>query len=139
MSTLDLFGWTPPECRCGGNMSREHNETRGCPLHGAPGLARPAETIDDKFAAFDKAHPVVFSQLRVLALARVARGETFISIKALWEELRISLQRRDLAYDGWEPTYKLNNSYTALYARKLIAAEPSLADVIEIRRRKGER
>jgi len=96
--------------------------------------ARPVEqTIEERFTAFDQANPHVFAEMLRLARARLARGEKRIGVKALWEELRSWLQVTGAG------DYKLNNTYTALYSRKLIESDPTLAHVIEVRRRKGER
>lgn len=120
---LDLFGGalaTPEQLR-----GERHQERRA---------ERPS--LDQRYAEFASANPHVFDELLRLATARLARGETYISIKALWEELRVSL---DLADDGGgEGAYKLNNDFTALYARALIRREPRLDGVIRLRARKGE-
>lgn len=91
-------------------------------------------TLDQRYAEFAAKNPHVFHELLRLATQRLDRGETFISIKALWEELRVSL---DLADDGGGlGAYKLNNDFTALYARALIRACPRLEGVIRTRARK---
>lgn len=82
------------------------------PIASARSAARPS--IDERFEAFHKANPHVFDEMKRLAHARIARGETRIAVKALWEELRTSLMRRDIAENGdtdeISPKYKLNNS-----------------------------
>lgn len=93
---------------------------------------KPKPTIGERFEAFHKAHPDVLEQMMKLCRARTDRGETRIAVKALWEELRSSLA---LSHAG---KFKLDNSYTALYARKLIELEPALEGVIEIRKRKAK-
>jgi hypothetical protein len=98
---------------------------------------QPAK-ISARFEAFHKANPHVLGEMLRLARARVAAGATRIGVKALWEELRVALAKRDLAYDADFKAFKLNNSFTALYARALIELEPSLGNVIEIRRRKAK-
>lgn len=106
----------------------------------APAPTKPS--IDERFEAFHKANPHVFAEMKRLAYARLARGETRIAVKALWEELRTSLMRRDIAENGdaerISPKYKLNNSYTALYARMLVEI-PEFATAIELRARKGKK
>ena len=96
-----------------------------------PEVERP-KTIDERFAEFHAANPHVAEEMLRLARARLERGERRIGAKALWEELRGSLSTTD-------PEYSLNNTYTALYARLLLELEPRLINVIEVRRRKGER
>lgn len=106
--------------------------------------AKPS--IDQRFAEFWQANPHVWAELKRLAFARLEAGSKRIGVKALWEELRARLAKRELAYDSdfeqppaGGPVYKLNNDFTAMYARKLIQNHPELAAVIEIRRRKGEK
>jgi hypothetical protein len=97
--------------------------------------AAPA-TIGGRFRAFDAANPHVLAEMLRLARARLDRGERYISVKALWEELRRALAyRHEVLADG---EYKLNNNYTALYARRLLDLEPRLDGVIATRRRKSE-
>lgn len=92
-------------------------------------MQRP--TIEARFETFCIEHPVVLTEMLRLARARLDRGETYISSKALWEECRVSL--RVAKNDG----YKLNNDFTACMARRLIELEPRLSSVIELRRRKS--
>jgi hypothetical protein len=106
----------------------------------APDSKRAKPTIEERFASFDAANPHVYVALERLARLRLIRGDKRIGVKALWEELRRTLAKTALAYDPDLGTdgYKLNNDFTALYARKLIDGHPELAAVIEVRRRKGE-
>lgn len=108
--------------------------------------SRPS--VDQRFAEFHSKNPHVADEMLRLARARVDRGEKRISVKALWEELRVSLTVTEASGCGpFESTdgklapspYKLDNSLTALYARTIIRMDPRLADVIEVRRRRGER
>ena len=119
---LDIFG---PR-----NTDVTHQPHRKCPD------AKPS--IDQRFADFHQANPHVFDEMLRLARARVAGGVTRLGAKALWEELRISLAKRDLAYDSDFKTFKLNNDFTAPMARMLIEHDPSLAAVIELRTRKAK-
>ena len=94
-------------------------------------------TIEERFEAFDRANPEVFVEMLRLARARLARNEGRISIKAIYEELRASLEviRDSGSSEALRGPYKLNNSYTASFARKLIEHEPALRGVIELRKR----
>ncbi len=95
--------------------------------------ARPKPpSIAQRFAAFDAAHPEVYAELRRLALEGVAGGRKRLGAKELWEVARWHLRLRT----GAKP-YRLNNSYTALYARKLMDHEPQLDGVFETRRRRA--
>lgn len=92
-------------------------------------LQRPS--IEQRFADFHRDNPHVLVEMRRCALERIAHGNKRISAKALWEELRESIRLKKLG------NWKLDNSLTALFARALIAAEPALAGVIELRQRKA--
>ncbi len=94
-------------------------------------------TLEQRFNDFHAANPRVFARMLELARARLDRGEKFISVKALWEELRASFAKRNVSYN-YEPEYKLNNNHTAFYARLLVETEPRLAGVIETRKRKSK-
>lgn len=133
MSQLDMFGGPLPTTEM--KRAERAAERRA---------ARPS--IDQRFAEFFRDHPKVYAELLRLAKDRLARGAKRIGMKALWEELRQVLHKVDLAYDddfetdkGPNGTYRLNNDFTALYARKLIQNHPELAAVIEVRKRKGEK
>lgn len=97
-----------------------------------PGARSNREPISVRFARFDAAHAEVYAELRRLALEKVRGGATRLGIKALWEEARWSLDLN--VTDG---RYRLNNDMTSSYSRKLMATEPELADVFEVRRRRG--
>lgn len=108
--TLDLFGWTPESAE--------------------PRLARE-RSIDERFAEFHAQHPIVFDHMLAMAQADLAAGKRRVGVKALWERLRETLH---IEFSG---TYKLNNTYTSRYADACIAADPRLASVIEVRKRKS--
>ena len=99
---------------------------------GKPAKAR-RPSIEMTFTLFHVANPRVFAELLRLARARLDRGERRIGVKALWEELR-----QYLVVNKLDDQYKLNNSFTALYARMLIDADPRFEEVIELRRRKAK-
>ncbi|MFJ6752204.1 hypothetical protein ACIQNI_29075 [Streptomyces sp. NPDC091266] len=89
---------------------------------------RRAPTITDRFRAFDAQHPWVYRALEQLIEERLARGASKVGMKALFEALR---WRHPRGVTG------LNNNYTALYARGLLAEHPQWAYAIEIRRRRS--
>lgn len=94
-------------------------------------LARPHTRLERRFAAFHATHPHIYRELEARALALVGKGAPRLGVKALWESMRY-----DAAVRSDDRPWKLNNSYTALYARLLIHHHPQLADVIETRARK---
>jgi hypothetical protein len=98
---------------------------------GLPGLDLPhggGPTITEQFHAFDAQHPWVYRALEQLVAQRLAAGAKRVGMKALFETLR---WRHPHGVKG------LNNNYTALYARRLLAAHPQWASVIEVRRRRS--
>ncbi|MFF0740562.1 hypothetical protein ACFYVL_09185 [Streptomyces sp. NPDC004111] len=83
-------------------------------------------TIADQFHSFHAQHPGIYRALERMTAQRLASGATRIGLKNLFEELRSQLP----------PGFGLNNNYTALYARELIAAHPHWAGAFELRRRR---
>ncbi|KMS67738.1 hypothetical protein ACM01_41650 [Streptomyces viridochromogenes] len=83
--------------------------------------------MTDRFWAFDAAHPYVYRALERLTADRLAASATRVGLKALFEDLRWQLL---------EGLRGLNNSFTALYARKLIEDHPHWASAFELRRRR---
>lgn len=90
------------------------------------------DTIDESFWAFHQANPQVYEALRAIALWCVRNGRR-MGIKAIYERVRWELA---IQTDG-EEEYRLNNNYTSLYARMLMAREPELAGFFETRRRRA--
>lgn len=94
------------------------------------GMSRASgrRTITEQFHAFDARNPHVYRALERMAARRLATGATRVSLKDLFEELRRQLPNGVAG---------LNNNFTALYARRLIAAHPHWADALELRRRRA--
>jgi hypothetical protein len=86
-------------------------------------------SIEDDFADFHRDNPHVYVRLRALALRLKDRGRPFYGIKALTEIVRF-----EQAMETTDPDYKINNNYTALYARMLMDLEPELRDFFRTRR-----
>ncbi|MFB7630486.1 hypothetical protein ACFC0M_05990 [Streptomyces sp. NPDC056149] len=96
---------------------------------GLPGLGISHHpTISEQFATFDAQHPWIYRALEELVHERLAAGAKRVGMKALFEALR---WRHPHGVKG------LNNNYTALYARRLLADHPQWARVIEVRRRRS--
>lgn len=114
---LHMFDGRPPLRQVGARKKRK------------PRADRPS--IQVRFETFHAENPQVFDAMLALARGHIAKGSRRIGVKALWESLREYLHVTKIG------TYKLDNSLTALYARKLIETDPSLASVIETRRRKA--
>ncbi|WP_371551479.1 hypothetical protein OG266_38665 [Streptomyces sp. NBC_00554] len=84
-------------------------------------------TLTDRFLAFDAEHPYVYRALERLTADRLAAGTSRVGLKALFENLRWQLPAG---------VRGLNNSFSALYARKLIEDHPQWAFAFELRRRR---
>ncbi|MBT2409382.1 hypothetical protein J7I94_02195 [Streptomyces sp. ISL-12] len=98
---------------------------------GLPGLGPPSRdgtSIAEQFDSFDAGHPWVYRALEQLVIQRLAAGAQRVGMKALFEALR---WRHPHGVKG------LNNNYTALYARRLLAEHPEWASAIETRRRRS--
>lgn len=86
-------------------------------------------TMADKFVAFHESNPHVYCTLRRLARDWVARtGRRQLGIGALFEA-----SRWDIAITTNDPEFKLNNNYRAFYARLLMAREPDLDGLFQLR------
>ena len=90
-------------------------------------------TIEERFEEFHQANPHVYERLVRMTFDLRNRGITHWGIKGLWEKLRW-----DIAMETSQDPYKLNNDYTALYARRIMEFYPSLDGFFRIRKRKGK-
>lgn len=86
-------------------------------------------TITEQFHAFHAQHPYVYHALERMTAQQLAAGATRVGLKNLFEDLR-----RQLPYG----VTGLNNNFTALYARQLVAAHPKWAGAFELRRRRAD-
>lgn len=84
--------------------------------------------ITESFEKFHADNPHVYERLRSLALELVEKGHDHYSIKGLFEVLRW-----EYALTTRGSNFKLNNNYTALYARMLMDNEPILASFFRVR------
>ncbi len=90
-------------------------------------------TIEERFEAFHTANPHVYAALRRLALGYRRAGQEHCGMKMLYEVLRY----QSGIHTKGDP-YTLNNNFTALYARKMMAEEPELAGFFELRERRAD-
>lgn len=92
------------------------------------------DAIRQRWEEFHAEHPEIYRHLVLLARTRRRMGRP-CGIKALWERLRWDVEIGELEKgpDG----YRLNNNYTALYAREIMAREPDLRGFFETRQRKS--
>lgn len=101
----------------------------------SPRRAVPGSSIEARFEAFHEANPHVYEALRRLALRMRARGRVRIGMKMLFEVLRWEYA---MSTDDPNSDFKLNNNYTAHYARMLMANEPRLDGAFEVRTQRAE-
>jgi len=92
-----------------------------------PGVPRTAP-IAERFRAFHGANPHVYRALRNLALEARRRGRQRYGMKGLFEVLRWHY-----ALETTDVEFKLNNNFTAHYARMLMAREPEPQGFFETR------
>ena len=87
-------------------------------------------TLTERAQAFHDANPKVYEELRRLALGLYYRGHKHFGVKMLIEQMRWMWYERTTDVQS----FKLNNSYSAFYARLLMKQEPELQVVFNLRR-----
>lgn len=90
---------------------------------------QPEATIQERFEAFHKAHPAVYTTLVWFARQAKKEGRKKIGIELLWSRLRWHVQMEtnklgDFAFD---------NDHRSRYARLIMAQEPDLAGIFDLR------
>ena len=121
-------------------MNRQYAESSTVIKHNGVQLSIPTieETVyetgmklPERFEAFAKANPHV--QTVIVSIARELKRLGFdrCSMKLIFEQMRwrYALQTRG-------DSYKLNNSFTAFYARRVMAEAPDLAGFFATRERR---
>ena len=96
-----------------------------------PAFAEPVQawTLDELFANFHDANPWVYDTLAQMTRDLLAKGQTRVGMKMLFEVLRWNWA---MSPKGAMP-FKLNNSLASRYARLLMDSEPDLVGVFETR------
>lgn len=89
-------------------------------------------TIEESFGLFHHGNPHIYRLLKQMAIDYKRKGHAHCGMKMLWEALRYSSAVKTRG----EP-YKLNNNYTALYARLLMKQERELVGFFEVRGRRA--
>jgi hypothetical protein len=95
---------------------------------------KSTEQMEREFLAFHKAHPEVYEVLCKLAREQLRRGRKHLGISALYERCRYEFGMGDKA-----TAPHLNNNHRAFYARLMMAQEPDLAGVFELRKQRRDR
>lgn len=92
----------------------------------------PEATIREAFLRFHHENPHVYKELVRLSRQLIEHGTRRIGIKMLFEVLRWQHLIRTRGDD-----FKLNNNYHSYYARMIMAREPDLRGVFELRKLHG--
>jgi hypothetical protein len=79
------------------------------------------QEMDEQAAAFSKQHPYVSVLFVKFTKEIISRGFKNYSAKAIFERIRWETDEADV--DG-KSSFKLNNNYTAWYARKFMERYP---------------
>lgn len=87
-------------------------------------------TIEESALTFHHRNPDVYEGLVALARELVADGHKHFGISMLWETLRYN---RGKSRPDDREAFTLNNNYRSRYARMIMAREPDLADVFNVR------
>ncbi|OBS01863.1 hypothetical protein A9W98_17930 [Mycobacterium gordonae] len=86
-------------------------------------------SIAERFEAFDRANPHVYTTLVRLAREWIQRtGRHKLAIATLFERARW-----EIALATTDPEFKLNNNFRAFYARLIMHREPDLTDLFDLR------
>lgn len=94
------------------------------------------ETWEVRFGRFHGQNPHVYARLVAMARQLRASGIERYGIKALYEVLRFeSLTTKNT--EGPSAPFKLNNNFTAYYARLIERQEPDLAGFFQMRSTKS--
>lgn len=88
-------------------------------------------TIKERFDLFHAQNPHVFQLFLKYSMMAKDRGFEKFSAKAVFERLRWHLN-----FETSGDVFKLNNDFTALYARKLIDENPEFLGFFELRERR---
>ena len=88
------------------------------------------DKIELAFLRFHSDNPKVYEEVRDISLEISRSGKEFYGMKAVFEVVRY---HRTIKTN--DPSFKLNNNYTALYSRMLMEREPELAGFFKIRQR----
>jgi hypothetical protein len=78
-------------------------------------------TVEDKFKAFDAANPDVYAMFRRFMHELLSAGHTRLSSKMIIERIRW-----ETAITTHGSAFKIDNRFTAWYARKAIADFPHI-------------
>lgn len=88
---------------------------------------------DARFAEYHAANPAIYEALRRFALEAKRSGRMRLGMKALFERVRWFTE-----IEAKGDTFKVNNNWTASYARLLMEQEPELRGFFETRKARAD-
>ena len=94
-----------------------------------PGIFRNGDASSERFRAFHAANPDVYVALCTMARRLRRRGHSKYSIKGLFEVLRFQMATMETT----DSDFRLNNNFTAYYARMIMAREADLRGFFTLR------
>lgn len=92
--------------------------------------------LETNFKTFHAAHPEIWVHFCNFTFDRINKGWSHYSSKAVFERIRWEVAVPELYYS--ENEFKLNNNYTAFYARKFIEEYPKHKGFFRFREQKSE-
>ncbi len=92
-----------------------------------------ASKAEAAFFAFHADHPHVYAELVKLARRAKRRGARKLGIKMLWEVTRWNVWIQTNTED-----WKMNNTFTAYYARLIMKQELDLAGIFDLRKARAD-
>lgn len=96
---------------------------------------KPRLSIQERFERFDAANPHVYGLFKRFAWQVKQSGRTRYSADSIVQRMRWFCE-----FETDEPEFKINDHYTACFARKLMVEDPAnFADFFETRATKTER
>jgi hypothetical protein len=88
------------------------------------------ETIQERFHAFDIAHPEVYEAFKTFALRLLAAGRTHYSADGILHTVRFHTAVNGDRDGG----FKIDNNFSSRYARKLAEEMPDFSEFFEFRK-----
>lgn len=98
------------------------------PIHKVEKDSGYARTSTEKFERFDELNPHVYQMILQVTRQLQAKGFKNAGMKMIFERLRWLWAMQTQGED-----YKLNNNYTAFYARKVMRENPDLEGFFKVR------
>ena len=85
-------------------------------------------SLEERFEIWCVENPMIVSRIRSIALGLKRRGHKHWGMKGIFEYIRLETELREAG-----GTFKINNNYTSMMARKLMTEHPELDGFFETR------